>query len=93
MRVNLLTDAPRHNLALMKLSSFHKARGDSISLNQPLEPCDKVYASWLYTWTKRYPADIIGGTGYDPTIRLPAEIEKQRPDYSLFPIDYSLGYT
>lgn len=93
MRVNLLTDAPRHNLALMRISAYHKSQGDEVILNQPLMPANKVYASWLFIYSHWYPADILGGPGYDPRVRLPAEIETMSPDYSLFPIDYSLGYT
>jgi len=28
MKISLLTDAPKHNLALMKLSTWHKHAGD-----------------------------------------------------------------
>lgn len=95
MKINLLTDAPRHNLALMKISAYHKAKGDEVLLNMPLVPCDQSYASWLFTWSDWYKADVVGGTGYDGGItRLSAEIQSQKPDYDLFPkLDYSLGYT
>lgn len=90
-----MTDAPRHNLALMKISAYHKAKGDEVMLNMPLAPCDRSYASWLFTWSAWYGADVVGGTGYDGGItRLQEEIQSQKPDYSLFPkLDYSLGYT
>ncbi|GAF83320.1 unnamed protein product, partial [marine sediment metagenome] len=52
MKINLLTDAPKHNLALMKISTYHKLRGDEVRLNMPILPADIVYASQLFTWTK-----------------------------------------
>ena len=92
MRVNLLTDAPKHNLALMKISTYHKEKGDIVSLNEPINPCDISYGSWLYG--QRYHADINGGPSFDPAVRLDLDIETCRPDYSLYPgVDYSLGYT
>jgi len=90
MKISLLTDAPRHNLALMKISAVHKARGDQVLLNCPIEPADKSYASWLFR--TRYAANVMGGPGYDPTIRLP-DVFEVKPDYDLFKRDYSLGYT
>lgn len=91
MIINLLTDAPKHNLALMKISSCHKAQGDKVTLNMPLVPANKTYGSWLFS--KMYDCDVSGGPGFDPTITLNG-FEKYKPDYSLYPnIDYSLGYT
>lgn len=93
MMVNLFTDAPKHNLALMKLSSWHKSKGDIVTLNFPLMPCDYSYASILYEKNRdMFVADEYGGVGYDGR-HLPDAIEKEKPDYDLFPIDYSLGYT
>ena len=93
MRISLLTDAPRHNLALMHISAFHKALGDTVILNQPLWPADKRYASILFDWNvNKFLADEYGGIGYnfEP---LPSEIHHCRPDYNLYYHDYSLGYT
>jgi len=67
MLVSLLTDAPKHNLALMKLSAFHKKCGDEVVLNQdmPLFKADKTYASILFTKnTRRYYADEFGGPAF-----------------------------
>jgi hypothetical protein len=90
MKISLLTDAPRHNLALMKLSAYHKERGDIIRLNQPLWPADKRYASILFEWNAdKFLADEYGGPGYNFE---PLGIEC-RPDYGLYGLDYSLGYT
>lgn len=93
MRINLYTDAPKHNLALMKISAWHKDNGDDVSLNMPLMPCDKSYASILYEWNRdMFNADEYGGTAFNG-LNLPMHIENMKPDYSLFPIDYSLGFT
>ena len=93
MKVNLITDARFHNLALMKISSYHKAKGDSVTLNEPQQPADLTYGSWLFN-TQRYHADINGGPGHDPSIKLAPDIEQCKPDYSLYSrLGYSLGYT
>lgn len=92
MRVNLLTDAPVHNLALMKISAYHKARADIVALNEPQQPAALTYGSWLFK--QLYYADIQGGPGYKPEVRLDPTIDSYAPDYSLYPqLDYSLGYT
>ena len=93
MRVNLYTDAPKHNLALMKISAWHKMNGDKVTLNMPIMPCDYSYASILFEKNKsKYLADEYGGPAF-PDVCLPNEVEKMKPDYSLFGLDYSLGYT
>jgi len=92
MRVNLLTDAPKHNLALMKISAYHKAQGDTIVLNEPMNPCDVSYGSYLFR--RRDYTDFVGGPAVDPGVRLNGQFAGQLPDYDLFPgVDYSLGYT
>jgi hypothetical protein len=90
MNINLYTDAPYHNLALMQLSSNLKKRGDTVTLNMPIMPCDYSHASILFEKNLRlFDADSYGGPAVDGScIRLDS-----KPDYSLFPIDYSLGYT
>ena len=90
---------PFPNLALMKLSAYHKARGDEILLNFPLDRPDITYASCVFTWNakgenKIPPSAIIGGSGIDLKAELPPEVEHTMPDYSLYPgLDYSLGFT
>jgi len=93
MRIGLLTDAPRHNLALMKISQWHKGQGDEVILGKPADVvgCDVVYGSYLFR--QRDNAHIVGGPGVSPIIRLSPQVEDTYPDYSLFNIDYSLGYT
>ena len=77
------------NLALMRISAWHKAQGDSVEWFSPLMPYDRVYASKVFTFTPDdpyLPADAIrGGTGYDATTKLPPEIDAMRPDYTIYP--------
>ncbi|GAI38731.1 unnamed protein product, partial [marine sediment metagenome] len=90
---------PFPNLALMKLSAFHKARGDEVYLNFPLERPDITYASCVFTWNKKRISTapneaVVGGSGIDLTTELPPEVEHIMPDYSLYPrVDFSLGFT
>jgi len=93
MKISLLTDAPKHNLALMKISAYEKARGNEVRLNMPLWKADFTYASWIFEAGLRGVADSEGGIAYNPSILLPEQIEKCKPDYSLFGLDRSLGYT
>ena len=90
---------PFPNLALMKLSAFHKARGDEVFLNFPLCQPDIIYASCVFTWNAKKakglpPNTTLGGLGVDLKKELPLEIEHIKPDYSLYPdVDFSLGFT
>lgn len=60
------------NLALMKLSAWHKSQGDSVEWYDPMFTghCDKVYMSKVFSFTPEYPfcidADEVvrGGSGY-----------------------------
>ncbi|MBT9169384.1 MAG: hypothetical protein DDT19_02743 [Syntrophomonadaceae bacterium] len=93
MKINIMTDSLKPNLAAMKISAFHKAMGDEVFLNFPLIKADFTYASILFSWTEDPHADLIGGPKYPP-FKLDPEIESMKPDYDLYPhIDYSLGYT
>lgn len=93
MKILLLTDAPRHNLALMKISTDHKRMGDEVMLNMPLWKHDYAYASWIFENGMRFGAQEAGGIGLDPKINLPGGVEKEKPDYGLFNLGHSLGYT
>ena len=98
MRIGLI-DVDGHsgfpNLALMKLSAWHKANGDSVEWYEPLfavEPFDKVHMSKVFTFTPDYPYPVNaneisrGGTGYKLyDVNLPNEIESIFPDYSIYP--------
>jgi len=90
---------PFPNLALMKLSAYHRAKGDQVFLNFPLQPVDIAYASCVFTWNARRrnglsPDIIVGGSGIDLKAELPPEVEHIMPDYSLYPnAGFSLGFT
>ena len=98
MRVGLIDiDSKIPNLALLKLSAWHKARGDEVELTTPVfAPIyDKAYASQVFTWTQTpcLPENVeTGGTGIDLKTTLPDEVEKMCPDYSLCNMDYSMGF-
>ena len=93
MRISLLTDAPKHNLALMRIASWHKLNGDSVQLNLPIFPADYRYASVLFEKNKHnWNADEFGGPAFNG-VKLPDKINIMMPDYTLFDLDYSLGYT
>lgn len=85
------------NLALMKLSSYHKQVGDSVSWFIPLLNYDKVYSSKVFTFTPESPYlppdTVFGGTGYGLYTDLPKEIDDCYPDYSIYPtVDYAIGF-
>lgn len=85
------------NLALMRISAWHKSQGDSVEWFSPLMPYDRVYASKVFTFTPDdlyLPADTIrGGTGYNITSRLMPEIEATPPDYTIYPqFDEAYGF-
>lgn len=87
------------NYALMKISAWHKSRGDTVEWWMPIKTYDKVYSSKIFDFTHSeqemyLPPDTIkGGTGYGLYTELPKEIDKQFPDYSIYPeCDYAIGY-
>lgn len=85
------------NLALMKLSAWHKAAGDEVKwFDAMFWPGDKVYSSKVFTFTPEDPYlpdhTEKGGTGYGITTTLPEEIEHHCPDYDLYGMGYSLGF-
>lgn len=86
------------NLALLKLSAWHKRQGDVVEPYMPLKQYDVVYASKVFDFTpdSNYlpQGTIRGGTGYDLTTCLPDEVEACRPDYSLYPhFEAAMGFT
>lgn len=101
MRIGLV-DVDGHNfpnLALMKLATYHKQRGDEVEWAFPLLPYDRVYMAKVFTFTQdditAYQTDDIvrGGTGYDLQSKLPADVEKCYPNYSIYGItDTAYGY-
>jgi len=91
MNVNLVTDAPHHNLALMKLSTHHKGWGRNVWLNG-VGSFDFTIGSWLFNHSEKVPCDIEGGPAINPELSL-LGFDDVRPDYDLFGLDYSLGHT
>lgn len=95
MRIGLI-DVDSHNfpnLALMKISAWHKAQGDEVEWWWGWGQYDRVYKSKVFddTYSHDLPDPvntkeiIYGGTGYDLQNKLPDEIERMYPDYSLYP--------
>ena len=96
----LAVDSTFPNLALMKISSYHKAKGDHVEWYTPFEQYDIVYMSKIFSFTPDYglvmanaKQIVKGGTGYDIYSKLPDEIEFVTPDYSIYPsIDHKTAY-
>lgn len=95
MRIGLI-DVDGHNfpnLALMKLSAWHKAQGDTVEWWWGMGSYDRVYMSKVFdaTYSPDIPdplntVEVIkGGTGYGLDNRLPDAVEHVYPDYSLYP--------
>lgn len=84
------------NLALMKLSAAYKSAGHEVSWYERGIHADKVLSSKVFTYTDEdatLPDDAIrGGWGYGSKAQLPEYIEHMCPDYSLYGLDYSVGF-
>lgn len=89
------------NLACMKISGYHKNRGDFVELKtnyKDLNNYDKVFISKVFTDTPidsnilQMPNVEYGGAGFyfDAAPNLPYEIEHHMPDYNLYD-DWILG--
>jgi len=99
MKIGLIdVDSRIPNLALMKISAYHKVKGDSVKFYDPLfDKPDLAYASKIFDFTDKplyMPGCkvIWGGTGYNVKTKLPDEMENiLTPDYSIYPsCDYSI---
>lgn len=107
MKIGLYdVDSTIPNLALMRLSTFHKERGDDVTTYLPMmgpAAFDKVYASAVFRDT---PGDDlsdhsylqpeqmeIGGSGWDLQKNLPPAVEACTPDYTLYNYPHSIGFT
>ncbi len=95
MKIGLI-DVDSHNfpnLALMKISAYHKSQGDIVEWCLPLDHYDIVYQSKVFDetyspdieWIPMADKIIKGGTGYGLNNTLPDEIEHIYPDYSIYP--------
>ena len=95
MKIGLI-DVDGHrfpNLCLMKLSAYHKARGDMVEWYDGKKWYDLVYMSRVFTdtYSKDYAGSvkayhvIKGGTGYGLDNKLPDAVEHSHPDYGLYP--------
>ena len=104
MKIGMITDAPMHNLALMKLSAYHKNLGHSVEMidKNKIQRFDFVYGSYIFTWNRNKALElkqvygdkcIIGGTGVDLIKTLSKEIDVLKPDYSLFNLTNGVGFT
>ena len=93
MKIGLI-DVDGHNfpnLALMKLSAWHKSQGDSVEWYQPMFSghMDKVYMSKVFSFTPDYEyfvdADEIirGGSGYAITLESGKEVYNKNLDAPL----------
>ena len=87
------------NLALMKLSAYHKAQGDEVEWALHMCHYDRVYIAKVFNFTPDddtfYNADevIRGGTGYNIKSTLPDFIDSLQPDYSIYPnIPFDTAY-
>lgn len=91
-----LVDVDSHNfpnLALMKISAWHKWKGYTVEWCLPLKHYDIVYQSKVFddtytadiNWMPQADKVIKGGTGYGLDNKLPDEIEHIYPDYSIYP--------
>lgn len=93
-----LIDVDSHNfpnLCLMKISAYHKTKGDNVEWWNGLLHYDRVYQAKVFDdtyskdndWIINADEIIKGGTGYGLDSVLPDEIEHIYPDYSLYGIE------
>lgn len=101
MNIGLIAvDSDFPNLALMKISAWHKQQGDQVEWYTPFEQYDIVYMSKIFSFTEDYGQWITnakhirkGGTGYDLNVKLDKDVEYCQPDYSIYQsIDKKTAY-
>lgn len=108
MKVGLFdVNSKYHNLALMKLSRAFKENGDEVEFYNPLfyGTYDRVFCSKIFTRVCKNdgyitPDMICGGSGFLSFTRpgrfkrkLSEAVEHLKPDYNLYNLEYSLGFT
>ena len=101
MKIGLI-DVDGHNfpnLPLMKISAYHKAKGDIVEWWDSFARYDHIYASKVFTDSREkffFNNGPItrGGSGYGDNTKLNDGIEHQYPDYSIYPVfaDEALGF-
>lgn len=92
-------DGKMPNVALMKLSTWLRARGHDTFLQMTPDRAT-VYGSLIFTenrpmanfWLRIYPDIEMGGSGWDLRKKLSQEVEILQSDYDLYGIDYGLGF-
>lgn len=81
-------DSKIPNYALAKIDKYHRDKGDSVTWNMPLMryTAGKIYVSCVFTKNKQLCDEwenqtnvMIGGSGYDLTVKLPPEIDIIKP--------------
>jgi len=98
-------DGKMENLALMRLSAYHKSLGDEVFLHRLqgkvslASEADITYLSCLFSWNKskaiflrRKLGAAVGGTGYDYRLKNSQAVEEMEPDYSLYGGDRAVGF-
>lgn len=105
MRIGLIQiDGKLPNLALMKISAWHKENGDEVIFPYSYDDLfigqvDKVYAAVIFSENRKQAEHYaklgaeVGGTGWDLIKKLPPHIYNMKPDYALYGIDYGMGFT
>lgn len=85
------------NVALGKIARWHIMQGDDVEWAQPIDLFDRhhydiLYASKVFNFSpdidfNQFSYDRLekGGTGYDIYKRLPDEIDKLQPLYTIYP--------
>lgn len=92
--IGILTDSIIANIPLMKIARYYT----NVEWYLPLMHThyDKIFYSKIFDFTPlvdRQDEMVVGGTGHEIKKRLPDDIEKCQPDYSIYPnCDYSLQY-
>jgi len=91
----------------MKLSAHYKREGWEVDFVKGIHPSppihlyDKSFISVIFSQNREkaleyammLPNCTVGGSGWDYSIKLDHDIEHILPDYSLYNLDYSLGFT
>lgn len=110
MRIRLThIDGKLPNLALMRLSSFHRTQGDDVHFTSTIErglfepEYDRVYGSCIFAYSRErlsrflreWPDAIVGGTGSYSTRQVEEFVgDHAGLDYSIYPeFKASIGFT